>query len=133
MKIASAPVLALCALLGACSGGGAKSGSPTEDPQYAGLDAQILAWHADIEAQSPVCKDKVDGKGCEGFQVTCKGARTITPEEAAKGIDAKLVAAMTYASKNPSAKPGSAFAEFTKSGEAWTRSETASVNLSTCA
>lgn len=137
MKIAIVPALVLSALLGACSGGGggsggATSGAAAESPQYAGLDAQILAWRTDIETQSPVCAASAGGKGCVGFEVACKGARTITPEEAAKGIGAKLVVAMVFASKDPSAKPGSAFAEFTKRGDTWTRKEAPSVNLSTC-
>jgi hypothetical protein len=128
--------LAFAALaLAACSpgGGATKSG---EDARFAGLDAQILAWRADIETSSPLCAAKVKGKGCEAFEVACKAERTITPQEQARGVNAKLVAAMTFAATTPDGaggKPGSAFAEFSKTGETWTRTETAPVNLSTCA
>ena len=125
--------LTVTLLLAACSeqtGSGATSG---EDPRFAGLDQEILAWRTDLEATSPACANKVDGAGCESFQVTCKAERTITPEDQAKGVTAKLVAAMTFTGKGAEGRPGSAFAEFSKAGEAWTRKETASVNLSTCA
>ncbi|WP_334161542.1 hypothetical protein [Phenylobacterium sp.] len=134
MKIISAAAILSLTVLGACSGGGdtAASGSG-EDPRFAGLDQQILAWRTDIEASNPACATKTDGAGCESFQVTCKAERTITPEEQARGVTAKLVAAMTFTGKGVDGKPGSAFAEFAKAGDAWTRTETGSVNLSSCA
>lgn len=133
LKTLSAAVLSL-ALLGACSSGGdAASGGSDEDPRFAGLDQQILAWRTDIEASNPACATKTDGAGCESFQVTCKAERTITPEDQAKGVTAKLVAAMTFTGKGVDGKPGSAFAEFAKTGDTWTRAETSSVNLTTCA
>lgn len=134
MKILSAAAILSLAVLGACSSGGdAASSGSGEDPRFAGLDQQILAWRTDIEASNPACATKTDGTGCESFQVTCKAERTITPEEQAKGVTAKLVAAMTFTGKGVDGKPGSAFAEFAKAGETWTRTETSSVNLSTCA
>lgn len=134
MKILSAAAILSLAVLGACSSGGdtAASGSG-EDPRFAGLDQQILAWRTDIEAANPVCATKTDGAGCESFQVTCKAERTITPEDQAKGVTAKLVAAMTFTGKGVDGKPGSAFAEFAKAGDTWTRTETGSVNLTSCA
>lgn len=135
MKTACAalPFLAVLAL-SACSPAAAPKSD--EDPRFAGLDAQILAWKNDIEKDSTLCAAKVDGKGCESFEVACKAERTITPEEQARGVTAKLVGAFTFATRNPdgsNGKPGSAFAEFSKAGEAWTRTETGAVNLSTCA
>lgn len=124
----------LAALLAACSqAGGAKTTS--SDP-YAGLDSQILAWRTEIEASHSACANKVEGKGCQDFQVMCKAAQEITPDEAAKGIKAQVIAAMTFAGRNPdgsTGKSGSAFATFSKAGDTWTRAEATPVNLSTCA
>lgn len=125
-------LLALC--LAACSpSGGGKSGA--SDP-YAGLDTQILAWRTSIEASHPACASKVEGKGCQDFQVMCKAAQDISADEAAKGVKAKVVAAMTFAGRNPdgsTGKSGSSFATFSKTAEAWTRAEAKPVNMTTCA
>lgn len=134
MKTLTAAAILSLAVLGACSGGGdAATSGAAEDPRFAGLDQQILAWRTEIEASNPACATKTDGAGCESFQVTCKAERTITPEDQGKGVTAKLVAAMTFTGKGVDGKPGSAFAEFAKAGETWTRTETSSVNLTTCA
>lgn len=135
MKTALAvlPILAALALT-ACSPGAAPKSD--EDPRFAGLEAQILSWKNDIETGAPLCAAKVDGHGCETFEVACKAERTITAPEQQRGVTAKLVAAMTFATRNPdgsNGKPGSAFAEFSKAGETWTRTEAPAVNLSTCA
>lgn len=122
------------AILAACSqGGGAQSASA--DPN-AGLDTQILTWRTSIEAEHPACAAKVEGKGCQDFQVMCKGAQDIGADDAARGVQSRIVAAMTFAGRNPdgsTGKSGSAFATFTKSGGAWTRVEAKPVNLTTCA
>ncbi len=134
LRLTAALVLAALALA-ACSPGQGST-QPEEDPRFVGLEAQILAWRNDIEKTSPLCAAKVKGKGCEAFEVGCKGERVITPEEQARGVTAKIVTAMTFAARSSdgaSGKPGSAFAEFTRTGDAWTRAETAPVNLSTCA
>lgn len=120
-------------LLAACS-----QGAPQADPNdpYAGLEPQILAWRTDIEARHPTCATKVEGKGCEGFEVRCKGAQEIGPDAAAKGVTAQVVSAMTFVARNPdgsTGKPGSAFALFTKTDGEWTRTEAMPVNLTTCA
>jgi hypothetical protein len=121
-------------LLSACSqGGGAKSSS--SDP-YAGLDPEIFAWRTSIEASHPACAMKVEGKGCQDYQVMCKAAQEITPDEAARGVTAQIVAAMTFAGRNAdgsTGKSGSSFALFSKTGDAWTRTEAMPVNLTTCA
>jgi hypothetical protein len=131
------PVVAaglLAVLLAACSqGGGSKSGS--SDP-YAGLDTEILAWRTSVEAGHPACANKVEGKGCQDFQVMCKAAQEISPDEAAKGVKAQVVAAMTFAGRNAdgsTGKSGSSFALFSKTGGAWARSEAMPVNMTTCA
>lgn len=129
--VAAASVLAV--LLSACSQGGAKSDS--SDP-YAGLDSQIGTWRTAIEATHPACATKVEGKGCENFQVMCKGAQDIAPGDAAKGVTAQVIAAMTFSGRNPdgsSGKSGSSFARFSKTGDTWTRAEAMPVNLTTCA
>lgn len=131
--ISAASLAAL--LLAACSQGGGGDANAANDP-YAGLSAEILAWRGQIEADHPTCQTKVDGKGCDTFQVNCKAAQEITPEERAKGVTAQVVAAMTFNGRTPdgsSGKPGSAFAEFSRTGDAWTRAEAKPVNLATCA
>jgi len=117
-------------LLAACSQGGS-AGADSKDP-YAGLDKQIVAWHTDLEASHPACRTKVDGHGCEGFEVRCKAMQEITPDETAKGVTAQVVAAMTFSGRN-GGKAGSAFALFSKAGGQWTRAEAMPVKLDTCA
>ena len=108
----------------------------TPDDPYAGLDSGILSWRTSLEATHPACATKVEGSGCEGFQVTCKAAQTITPTEKAGGVTAKVVAAMSFLGKNADGstnRPGSATAIFAKSKGAWVRMEASPVNLTTCA
>ena len=128
--LAALPLL----LLAACSQGAPKAAA-AGDP-YAGLDAQIQAWRTDLEATHPVCKTKIGDKGCEGFEVTCKGAKPLKPDDAGKGVTARIVAAMTFTARTAdgsTGKAGSAFADFTKAGGQWTRSEAKPVNPTTCA
>lgn len=124
----------LCAvLLSACSQDAAES--DPNDP-HAGLDPQILAWRTDIEANHPTCAAKVEGKGCQDFQVRCKGALEVGPDDAARGVTAQVISAMTFVARNPdgsTGQPGSAFALFSKADGAWTRTEAMPVNLTTCA
>ena len=126
--------LAVCGLflLGACSPAANKAGS--DDPN-AGLDAQILDWRTALEATHPACAGKVDGKGCDSFQVTCKAMQEITPDEKAKGITAQIVASMSFNGRGAdgAGRPGSAFALFSKAGGVWTRVESPPINMSTCA
>jgi hypothetical protein len=119
--------------LAACSQGGQK---PAAGDLNAELQPQILDWRNAVEANHVACKAKVGGKGCESFEVACKAAMDITPAEQAKGVTAKVIAAMTFNGRNPdgsSGKPGSAFAQFSKANGAWTRVEAKPVNMSTCA
>jgi hypothetical protein len=119
--------------LAACSQGGQK---PAAGDLNAELQPQILEWRGALEANHVACKTKVEGKGCESFEVSCKAAQDITPAEQSQGVTAKVVAAMTFSGRNPdgsSGKPGSAFAQFTKANGTWTRTEAKPVNMSTCA
>lgn len=129
-------VTGLCALsLAACGKTGGSTAASSSDP-YAGLDGGILAWRTAIEASHPACATKVEGHGCESFQVTCKAQQEITPDETAKGVTAQVIAAMTFNGRNPdgsSGKPGSSFATFSKIGGQWTREEAKPVNMSSCA
>lgn len=132
IRLLLAPALAALALAG-CSK--ASSDTASGDP-YAGLETQILSWRNTIEATHPACATKVEGKGCESYQVTCKAAQEITSDETAKGVTAQVVAAMTFNGRNPDGstdRPGSSFGLFSKAGGAWSRSEAAPVNMSTCA
>ena len=129
---ATVPALILGALLLA----GCGQGGGDANDVYAGMDAEILKWRSEIEADHVACKTKVEGKGCESFQVTCKAEREIAAEEKAKGVTAQLVAAMNFNARNvdgSTGKPGSAFAEFTKTPAGWSREEAEPVNLTTCA
>lgn len=119
-------------LVSACSSGDKATSS---DP-YAGQDQQILAWRADVEANHTACATKVEGKGCQDFQVMCKAAQEIDAAETAKGVTAQFVAAMTFAGRNPdgsTGKSGSSFATFSKANNEWTREEAKPVNMSSCA
>lgn len=131
--IRPAAAAALAALLlAACSQGDqADPGDPT-----AGLDQQILAWRTAIEAGHSACATKVEGKGCQDFQVMCKAYQEIDSAETAKGVTAQVVAAMTFAGRNAdgsTGKSGSAFAVFSKANNTWTRAEVPPVNMSSCA
>jgi hypothetical protein len=129
--IRSIVAASLCGLLlAACTQGGGKT--DPKDP-YAGLDREIIAWHNDLEATSAACKVKVEGHGCESFEVMCKAMQEITPDEVAKGVSAQVIAAMTFNGRVASGKAGSAFALFSKAGGKWTRAEAMPVNLRTCA
>lgn len=123
-------VAALAVLtLTACDKAG--GGSASTDP-YAGLETEFQGWRTEIEATHPGCRTKIDKKGCEAFQITCKAQQDITPDETARGITAQIVAAMTFTGRSGGGL-GSSFAVFSKAGGAWTRVETSPVNLSTCA
>jgi hypothetical protein len=129
------PLFLATLALAACGERPAASGQSNEDPRFAGLEQQIAAWRPEIEKTNAACA-KDGGKGCQDFQVACKAEREITAAEQARGVTAKLVAAMTFNSQGATPedlKPGSAFAEFTRAGETWTRVETPPVNLATCA
>lgn len=124
--------LALATLgLTACSSG------PKTDPNdpNAGLEAEVLTWRNDLQSQQPLCRKKVDGQTCVSFEVTCKAMQTITPAEAAKGVNAKVVAAMSFSGHGKDGAPaqGSAFAMFSKAGGKWSRAEAKPVNMGTCA
>jgi hypothetical protein len=132
LKPAAATTAALL-LLAACSPGAPKDKS---NDLNASLQPEVLAWTRDVEATHPICKTKVGGKGCEGFEVTCKGARELTAQDRAKGVTAKVVAAVTFTQKTSdgsTGKAGSAFAEFAQANGKWTRIEAMPVNPSSCA
>ena len=102
----------------------------------AGLSEHIVAWTGDIEASHTACKSKVSGKGCEGFTVTCKAAQTITPDEQTRGVNSKVIAAVTFTGRmedGSTGKSGSSFAIFTRTGSKWTRAEAQPVNPTSCA
>ncbi len=126
---------ALVAALLLLAGCGQSGGSSAQGP-YGGLDEEILAWRNDLEAHHVACRAKVEGKGCESFEVTCKAAQEIGPDEIAQGVTAKVIAAMRFNGRAPdgsTGKPGSAFALFTKHGQTWTRTEAMPVNMTSCA
>lgn len=129
MRVHALLPLALLALAG-CSPAG--DPAPAEAGKFAGLKPELAAWRTAIEAESPVCRAKTDGRGCQDFAVACKRERPITADEQAHGVTAKLVAAMTFQSRGADGKPGSAFAEFAKADGAWIRHPAEAVNVATC-
>ena len=118
-------------LLGGCNG---QSKGGAADP-YAGLDDAIRTWKTEIAASEPSCRRAPAGQKCEMFEVSCKAQRTITPQDQAKGVTAKLVADMTWSGfdEKGSAEPASDAALFTKSNGAWSRAENKPVNPESCA
>lgn len=122
-------------MLSACGSGDGGPAAGSSDPN-AGFDAQIPAWRTEIENTNAACATKNNGKGCEAFEVTCKGAMPLTPEDTARGVTAKVVAAMRFASTSADGSTGKsamAYAEFTKVDGQWTRADTAPLNPTTCA
>lgn len=132
------PFLAAAVILAACGNASSPSGaqSNASGDRFAGFEGQTRAWRDAILAGHRLCAGKSGDMACQAFEVTCKGERAVTPAEREKGVVAKIVAAMTFEAKGlgpDDLKPGSAFAEFVRTGETWTRAETDPVNLSTCA
>ena len=132
MMRATAAVFALL-LLTACDDGAKKAA--VDDP-FAGLDQAILGWRGEILKTHALCTNPAGGHACEAFEVACKAQRDFTAEDQARGVTAKVVAAITWNGFDPKQKQtqaGSDFAEFAKAGGAWTRTTHKPVNLSTCA
>ena len=131
---ALAALLSMGAAIGACSPSG-HSGQAGQD-RFAGLDQQEQTWRQDIMAADPLCKSQAEGEKCQGFEVTCKAERTVTAQDQAKGITARVVAAMTWNGFDPKFKHGQSgmrAAEFVKGPAGWTRSEHKPVNPESCA
>jgi hypothetical protein len=133
LKTRVAAVAALL-ILGGCSQA-SQSGSQAGD-KFAGLDGEILNWRKQIIAVDPLCKGTAEDQKCQSFEVACKAERTVTADDTAKGINARVVVAMTWNGWDPKlkqAQSGSRTSEFTKSSSGWARADHAPVNLSTCA
>jgi hypothetical protein len=127
-----AAALAVLLMLGACGQAEKSAG----DDKFAGLDGEMLSWRKQILQTDKLCQSQAEGQKCEGFEVACKAERTITPDDQAKGVTAKVVAALTwngFDSKFKQAQTGQATALFTRAKGAWTRADYTSVNPSTCA
>ena len=123
-----------CLGLAACQdqgGGDAKSADP-----YAGLDAEIQAWHGEIKTADPACRDKPQAQQCRAFEVACKGARELSEHDAAEGVTAKVAVALDWEawdSVREEFRRAGATAEFRKAAGAWSRHPTGPVNQTTCA
>jgi hypothetical protein len=130
MKVLAGLALALLLLEG-CSGG---NKAASTDP-YAGLDEAIKGWKAELAATEVSCKRAPAGEKCDTFEVACKAQRTITPQDQARGVTAKLVADMTWSGFDDKGapQPSSAAALFEKAGGTWSRSPAKPVNPDTCA
>jgi len=127
-------VLAALSILGACGQSGASGGQAGN--KFAGLDNEILSWRQQIIAADPLCKGTAQDQKCQAFEVACKAERTVTPQDAAKGITARVVTAITWNGFDPQLKQiqaGSRTSEFTRGPSGWTRADHAPVNMSSCA
>jgi hypothetical protein len=126
--------MAALSILGAC-GQSAPSGDQAAG-KFAGLDNEILSWRKQIIAADPLCKGTAEDQKCQTFEVACKAERTVTPQDAAKGITARVVTAMTWNGFDPKLKQpqaGSRTSEFAKGPSGWARADHAPVNMSSCA
>jgi hypothetical protein len=111
------------------------AGAAAGADKYAGLPAEMLTWRTGIVAADPLCKSTDKDKKCQGFEVACKAERPVTVDDQAKGVTARVVAAITYSGFDPKfghAQDGASAAEFVKTAAGWTRSEHKPVNMSTC-
>jgi hypothetical protein len=132
---AACAALMTTAALCACSPSGSASGGG-EQGKFAGLDQQEVKWRQDILAADPLCKSQAEGEKCQGFEVTCKAERNLTPDDQANGVTARVVAAMTWNGFDPKfkhAQSGMRAAEFAKGKAGWTRSDHKPVNPESCA
>lgn len=136
LTIRVAALTALLMLAGALGGCSKPVVTGAAADPNAGLDVQILNWRTEIVKSDPLCQSQVEDQKCTGFEVSCKAMRTITPDEAAKGMTSKLVAAMNWSGFDPKRKqtqPVVRTVQFSKIGSSWTRSDHGPVNPSTCA
>lgn len=120
-------------LAGCGQGGGAGSADP-----YAGLDAAIKEWRADIMNTDAACQQAKgpEGEACQQFEVTCKVESPISDDERTAGVTQKVLAAMTWTARDPAMneqKPASATATFSRQADGWSRTAADPVNLRTCA
>jgi ABC-type amino acid transport substrate-binding protein len=136
---ALAALLILAGALGACSPGGQAAGGGGDagatPAKFAGLDGEILKWRGEIIAADPLCKQTSTDKKCQGFDVACKAERTVTADDTAKGVVARVVVSMTWTGFDPKfnqAQNGSRAAEFAKGASGWTRTDHKPVNMNTC-
>lgn len=125
-------VVSAGALLAGC---GQEAKTTAGASSTAGLEEAIVTWREQIRETHDLCAGKAADMGCGDFQVACKGALPISPDEKGRGVTAKIAVAMTFNGKGASAqdlKPGSSFANFVKTGDSWSRTESKPLNLSTC-
>jgi hypothetical protein len=123
------------ATLGGCGPAGQPAGGGDQG-KFAGLDGQILNWRKAIIASDPLCTSQAEGEKCEGFEVACKAERTITAEDRARGVTARVVASITwngFDAKFRHPQNGTRAAEFIRGRAGWSQAEHTPVNMSTCA
>lgn len=132
---APAALLILASALAGCSPSGSTSSGAAQG-KFAGFDQEETKWRQDILASDPLCTSQAEGEKCQGFEVTCKAERDLTPEDQANGVTARVVAAMTWNGFDPKfkhAQSGMRVAEFAKGKTGWTRAEHKPVNPESCA
>jgi hypothetical protein len=132
--VALAGLLAGSSMLAGCGERQAHANAAAD--KYAGLDEAIRGWRTAIEKTDAACSAKGADKGCQSFEVACKGERAIEADDQARGVSAKVVVAMQWQGWNAEksefqSSPG--FAEFSKVGGTWRRQDARRVNLTSCA
>jgi hypothetical protein len=133
LKTQAAAAAALL-LLTACSKSGG-AGGETQD-KYAGLDQAILKWRTDIVAADPLCVGAPAESRCLNFAVSCKVEQPLAADDAAHGVTARVLAAITwsgYDQKLKQAQDGAQAAAFAKGPTGWTRTTHKPVNMDSCA
>ena len=133
---AMAAFLILVGALAGCSPSGSTGSGGADQGKFAGFDQEETKWRQDILASDPLCKSQAEGEKCQGFEVTCKAERNLTPQDQTNGVTARVVAAMTWNGFDPKfkhAQNGMRVAEFAKGASGWMRSEHKPVNPQSCA
>jgi hypothetical protein len=133
-RVAASAALTILAALAGCSPSGGPS--PADQGKFAGLDGEILKWRQSILAGDPLCRSQAEGEKCESFEVACKAERTVTSQDEASGVSARVVAAMSWNGFDPKfrhAQSGMRAAEFARTKAGWTRADHKPVNPDSCA
>ena len=131
-RLSSTALAGLMACAAVAMGGCQPATATGPEAKYDGLEPAILDWRNTIQTSSVACPKGPDGKGCQSFDVGCKGDRP-----AGAGETARVVVAMswdTWSAKASQYGPASGLAEFRKAAGKWTRRDLPGpVNLTTCA
>jgi len=94
-------------ILSACGPSGQPAGgSGGAQGKFAGLDGEILTWRKAIIASDPLCRRPGGGREVRRLRRRLQAERTITADDQAKGITARVVAVITWTGFDPKFKHG---------------------------